>query len=419
MVTVVKPRWPGQPISWAIRMKSISIEMPVMTSGMTSGAVTKPEKAVRPRKRRKRARARPAMVPRMVAKVALTKAICSERRAASITWSFWNRLGVPLGREAAPDGREARLVEGEDDHREDRHVEEGEAEDEAADQEGRAAGHRRRAPRGLAAAGRRCGHKERAGARIVSLSVFRLLRENEERTFASHARARPRRPRAGAPAPRCRSGARAARGGPRRPPSSSPATARYEAGGCPAAHGDARAEAGHGAWSPAERGLVAGVEHHRADEQDSSATETAEAIGQSRAWENSSLMTRPIIGSEASPTRRRDDQLARGRDEDQQAAGDDAGDRERQGDVAEHLPRARAEVGRGLVERRVEALEAGVERQHHERQVGVDEDQDRPRSSSTSAASSAAPSRPGRGRSRRRSGSRLNQLCEPISPIQA
>ena len=71
-------------------MKSISIEMPVMTSGMTSGAVTKPEKAVRPRKRRKRARAMPAMVPRMVAKVALTKAIRRERRAASMTWSFWN-----------------------------------------------------------------------------------------------------------------------------------------------------------------------------------------------------------------------------------------------------------------------------------------------------------------------------------------
>ena len=74
-VTVVKPRWPGQPISCAIRMKSISIEMPVMTSGMTSGAVTRPEKAARPRKRRKRASAMPAMVPRIVANVALTKAI--------------------------------------------------------------------------------------------------------------------------------------------------------------------------------------------------------------------------------------------------------------------------------------------------------------------------------------------------------
>ena len=92
MVTVVKPRWPGQPIDCAITMNSISIEMPVITSGMTSGAVTKPEKAVRPRKRRKRASAMPAMVPRMVAKVALTSAMRSESRAASMTWSFWNSL---------------------------------------------------------------------------------------------------------------------------------------------------------------------------------------------------------------------------------------------------------------------------------------------------------------------------------------
>ena len=92
MVTVVKPRSPGQPIQSAIRMKSISDEMPVMISGMIRGAVTKPEKSVRPRNLLKRARAMPAMVPRMVAIVALTRAMERESLAASMIWSFSKSL---------------------------------------------------------------------------------------------------------------------------------------------------------------------------------------------------------------------------------------------------------------------------------------------------------------------------------------
>ena len=70
----------GQPISCSMKMKSSSIEMPVMTSGMTSGAETRPENSVRPRNRVKRASAMPAMVPRMVAMVALTSAISSDEQ---------------------------------------------------------------------------------------------------------------------------------------------------------------------------------------------------------------------------------------------------------------------------------------------------------------------------------------------------
>ena len=85
MVIVVNPRWPGQPSHSAIRMNSISDEMPVITSGMISGAVTSPENSTRPRNRRNRARAMPAIVPKIVAKVADSRAICSDRIAARIT----------------------------------------------------------------------------------------------------------------------------------------------------------------------------------------------------------------------------------------------------------------------------------------------------------------------------------------------
>ena len=66
-------------------MKNISEEMPVITSGMISGAVTRPDITRRPRNLVKRASAMPAMVPRMVATQADTKAISSDRMSASIT----------------------------------------------------------------------------------------------------------------------------------------------------------------------------------------------------------------------------------------------------------------------------------------------------------------------------------------------
>jgi hypothetical protein len=57
----------------------------VITSGITSGAVTMPASSSRPRNRPSRARAMPAMVPSAVATVAETAAICRLRSAASTT----------------------------------------------------------------------------------------------------------------------------------------------------------------------------------------------------------------------------------------------------------------------------------------------------------------------------------------------
>jgi hypothetical protein len=59
---------------------------------MTNGAETRPENMVRPRKRVKRASAKPAMVPRMVAKVALTAAMRRLKEAASMIWVFSKSL---------------------------------------------------------------------------------------------------------------------------------------------------------------------------------------------------------------------------------------------------------------------------------------------------------------------------------------
>ena len=83
-VTVVKPRVAGQPMNSAIRMNSIRDEIPVMTSGIISGAVTSPENSTRPRNLRNRASAMPAMVPRIVANVADSRAIFNDNHAAFI-----------------------------------------------------------------------------------------------------------------------------------------------------------------------------------------------------------------------------------------------------------------------------------------------------------------------------------------------
>ena len=90
-VTVVKPRALGQPIHCAIKMNIISDEIPVITSGMINGAVTRPENKTRPRNLRNRAKAMPAMVPRMVAIVEDSTAICSDRIRAATTFLFDNR----------------------------------------------------------------------------------------------------------------------------------------------------------------------------------------------------------------------------------------------------------------------------------------------------------------------------------------
>ncbi len=95
-VMVVKPRWPGQPIQSAIRMNSISDEMPVITSGITRGAVTMPVNRTRPRKRVKRASAMPAIVPRMVAMVAEIRAIWTDSSRAAPNLTVRQKRDIPF-----------------------------------------------------------------------------------------------------------------------------------------------------------------------------------------------------------------------------------------------------------------------------------------------------------------------------------
>ena len=63
-------------------MNSSSSERPVITSGITSGALGMPPNSVRPRKRPKRTMASPARVPSSVAAVAFTSAILRLSRTA-------------------------------------------------------------------------------------------------------------------------------------------------------------------------------------------------------------------------------------------------------------------------------------------------------------------------------------------------
>ncbi len=83
MVIVVTPRPSGQPNSPSITTNSSSKDRPVMTSGMTSGAVVRPCSNVRPRNGPKRASTSPASVPRMTAPVALMAATWMDSHAAS------------------------------------------------------------------------------------------------------------------------------------------------------------------------------------------------------------------------------------------------------------------------------------------------------------------------------------------------
>ncbi len=82
MVIVIAPRDSGQPIQSAIVMNRNSREIPVMISGITSGAVTMPASRRRPRKVPSRFRASPTSVPRMTASVALVAAMRRLSRAA-------------------------------------------------------------------------------------------------------------------------------------------------------------------------------------------------------------------------------------------------------------------------------------------------------------------------------------------------
>src|SRR3546814_8770587 len=62
-----------------------------------------------------------------------------------------------------------------------------------------------------------------------------------------------------------------------------------------------------------------------------------------------------------------DDEFADGGNENEEAAGDDAGERQRHGDDPERLDGTTAKVGRRLQQAEVHLLKVGVERQHHER----------------------------------------------------
>ena len=70
---------------------------------------------------------------------------------------------------------------------------------------------------------------------------------------------------------------------------------------------------------------------------------------------------------------RRDDELAGGRDGGQHAAGEDAGQGQRQRDLHQGRPLAGAEVLGGLEQRLVDLLDPDEQRQHHERQIVVDQ----------------------------------------------
>ena len=105
----------------------------------------------------------------------------------------------------------------------------------------------------------------------------------------------------------------------------------------------------------------------------SMAMATALAFGQSRLRKNSSdssVRDHQLVGA---AEQRRDHVFAHRRDEHQQRAGDDAGHRQRQRDAQEGLDRPGAEIVRGLEQRVVVLLEVGVQRQDHERQVGIDD----------------------------------------------
>ena len=139
MMIVVMPRPAGQPISCSIETKSRSSDSPVITSGMTSGAVDMPVRSARGaeaaeagqhigRQRAEHHRQRRRHHRHLQA---------DPGRAEDLR--ILEQRAVPLGREAAPDGDELALVEAEDDQRQDRRIEEDEAQDAEDEQQRRGA----------------------------------------------------------------------------------------------------------------------------------------------------------------------------------------------------------------------------------------------------------------------------------------
>src|SRR3984957_6196229 len=98
MVMVVMPRPAGQPINCSRATNSSSSDRPVMTSGMTKGAVVMAFSVKRPRNWLKRANPNPASVPRITDPEALMTATLSDIQAASsissLLSSAWYHLRV-------------------------------------------------------------------------------------------------------------------------------------------------------------------------------------------------------------------------------------------------------------------------------------------------------------------------------------
>jgi len=140
-VIVVTPRLAGLPIHFAIRMKAESEAMPVMGSGMTSGAVTRPESGVRAWQRWERASAMLAHGAEDGGKRGAECGDPEQEEGCVDDLVGVEQRAVPAGREATPDRGEARVVEREDDHRQDRHIEEGKADAHHGDEKDRAAVH--------------------------------------------------------------------------------------------------------------------------------------------------------------------------------------------------------------------------------------------------------------------------------------
>src|SRR5271168_1756238 len=88
MVMVVMPRPAGQPINCSSATNNSSSDKPVITSGMTKGAVVMAFKVNRPRNWLKRASPKPASVPKMTDPEALMRATFTEIHAASRISSF-------------------------------------------------------------------------------------------------------------------------------------------------------------------------------------------------------------------------------------------------------------------------------------------------------------------------------------------
>src|SRR5450830_450152 len=87
---VTMPRSMGQPIICAMATNSSNSDRPVITSGITRGAVTRPPHRVRPLKRVTRVSTKAAMVPNATAVTAVSHAITEERATETINWVLSN-----------------------------------------------------------------------------------------------------------------------------------------------------------------------------------------------------------------------------------------------------------------------------------------------------------------------------------------